>query len=186
MKGAVAVVCLGLVCAFAAQAQALPERGGYVNDLAHVLSEPTVTQLETAIRQYHEQQGRGIYVLLVPTLEGMAVNAYDDAVTQAWGLEEQDVLMVISLQESAVHLSAGDKVKTLYTDEFLDSVMKSMIPALAQRDFDGGVKQGVTRLIGVGTGVRIAQPAAWNGTWRMLLLGGALALSLLLYLMLLA
>lgn len=185
MRGAVVFLCVGFICSFAAQAQELPQRSGYVNDLAHVLSESTKSQLEVTLTEYAQKLGRGIYVLLVPTLEGMSVNAYDEAITQAWALKEDHLLMLVSLEESAVHISAGQRIKSSYPDAFLDGVLNAMIPALAQGDFDGGVIQGVNRLIGAGS-PRASQQASWDGAWRLLLLGGALALSLLLYVMFLA
>ena len=185
MRGAVVFLCVGLICSFAAQAQELPERSGYVNDLAHVLSEPTRTQLEATLSEYAQAKGRGVYVLLVPTLEGMSVNAYDEAITQAWALEQDHLFLLVSLEESALHISVGDRIKSLYPDAFLDGVLNAMIPALAQGDFDGGITQGVNRLIGAGS-AGASQQESRDGTWRVILLAGALALSLLLYVVFLA
>lgn len=176
-------------------AQAIPVRSGHVNDYAARLSVNLITQLEEFLDEYETNTGIDVNVLLVQDMEGMDVPAYDAAVTEAWGLGENHILLFIALNDSAIHISKGEALEEEFPDELLQEALDSMIPLLSQGNFDSAIRQGVGRLIGVPAEIgselpRNSQqdsgPNLFRGPLRLVILGGALALSLVFYFLFLA
>lgn len=161
--------------------EALPERKGYVSDYANVLSSATIAELEPLLTAYAEERGVAIYVLIVPNLEGLSVEAYDERLTRTWALGRRHVLLLVAMEEAVVRLSTGAGVRRLFPDERIDPVLnETIIPAFARGAFDRGVREGIKRLLG------LAPPTADRALWRrpaLWLLGGALALALAAFLL---
>jgi len=167
--------------------QALPVQAGYVNDFAAKLSPSNVAQLEAFLKEHEEKTGYAFYVVIVPDMEGLSDEAYVEQLNEAWGLGENHLLILIALDESILRISTGEGLKSLYPDSLLDVVKNDMIASLSLNQFDQAVLQGVGRLVGLPAEQGKAPETPSAGVpWRLVLLGGIIALSLVLYFFFLA
>jgi len=176
-------------------AHAVPVRSGHVNDYAAKLTVNLIGQLEEFLGEYKTNTGIDVNILLVQDMEGMDIDEFDSAVTEDWGLDENHILLLIALDESVIHISKGDGLEEQFPDELLQAALNDMISALSNSSFDVAIQQGVGRLIGLPaeTGTDLpSRPSNGEGTglldgpFRLVILGGALAVSLVLYFFFLA
>lgn len=177
-----------LIGLYFVQAQALPERAGYINDFAGVLSVQNALGLEVFLGEHEQNTGHMLIVLIVQNLEGLSVEDYAEQITAKWELGDQHLLLLVSLDESAIRISVGAALRQKYPDAALNVVVDAMIPSLALGNFDQGIADAVERLVGFvaeqGKATAIAQPInLLQGPFRLLIIGGVAALSLLLYLL---
>ncbi len=171
-----------------APAQALPVRAGHVNDFALKLSPSRVTALENFLETHRLDTGHDLIVVIVENLEGLSVEDYDAQLTEAWGLDANHVLVLIALEEGLLRLSPGDGLRQSYPDAVLEPIKNEMVSLLAQNQFDVAVARAMNLLVGQAAQGRVVVPGdgGLDGVWRLALLGGALALTLLLYVLFLA
>ncbi len=192
LRSLVMVVVLLLIMSVAAHA--IPVRSGHVNDYGAKLTVNLIAQMEDFLDEYETNTGIDVNILLVQNMEGMEVEGYDAAITEAWALDENHILLLISLDESVIHISKGDGLEEQFPDELLEAALNDMITALSTSTFDGAIRQGVGRLIGLpaesGSGLPSRPsdngPNLFDGPFRLVILGGALALSLVFYFLFLA
>jgi uncharacterized membrane protein YgcG len=179
------VVTVALVFVMSQTAFALPERVGQINDFAEALSDDIASDLDSRLANNREASDRDIIVLIVRNMEGMNTVEYDDAITEAWGLDDRHVLILVSVQESAVRISVGNDVKSNYPDELMNSVVSDMIPFLADGRFDSAVNRAVNRLLSLQSNRATDESNNFfTGPVRIIMLGGILAVSLIMFLVL--
>jgi len=139
-----------LLFVFSGLTQAQPERKGYVSDYANLLQSATIGELETMLREYEQDTGNHLNVLIVPTLDGISMEDYDARVTAAWELGPRHLLLLIALEEGAIRISTGELARQQYPDRIIDPVLKeTIIPAFSLGEYDRGVLDGVRRLMGL-------------------------------------
>lgn len=185
-KHGVGIIWGLLIGLYFVQAQALPERAGYINDFAGVLSVQNALELEAFLDEHEQKTGHALHVLIVQNLDGLSAADYDEQITAEWALGDQHLLLLVALDEAAIHISVGDALKQDYPDTVLNVVVDAIIPSLALSNFDRGIADGVGRLVGLvaeqNEAKRIAKPANFfAGLFRLLIFGGVAALSLLFY-----
>jgi len=130
-----------------AWAQALPQRAGYITDEAGVLSLEALADNEALLAEHAQQTGQALYVLIVDNLGGLSATDYDKQLTASWGLGEEHVLLLISLEEQVVHLSTGTASKATYPDERLNAVVEAIVPYLVLKNFDQAISAATDRLV---------------------------------------
>ena len=101
------MLCLGGAVAAHAETEYPPRPQGAVADLAGVLGEQTIQDLDQLSQRLEDTSGGHLYVLTRHFLGGMNAQAYANKVFSVWGLEEQDALFLIVVGEENYALALG-------------------------------------------------------------------------------
>ncbi len=153
---AAAVLWIALACAVLAQE--LPTLTSPVNDLAHVLSEPAIAELDRRIRALQAASGDVVAVATVPSIapygsiEEYAVKLFEKA---GIGKKNQDngVLVLLAQNERRVRIEVGYGLEQYITDGFSgETIRELMLPELRRGSYDDALVNGTTQIIN-----RIAQ-----------------------------
>lgn len=130
------IVCL---CAFPAMARVTyPEKRGYVNDDAAVLSVQTANDIE---KLNERMDGAEFTVVTRHFLGGTDAQEYCKGLFDYWWLDEDDVLVLLVIGEERYAVMMGDAVKSCISEEQLSSLLSSQMraPFINERDYDKAV-----------------------------------------------
>ena len=143
-----------VVCCLPAVAYSLdvPRLQGYVNDYAGMISPPTRSRIEEALKAFEQSDSTQVVILTLPSLEGENIEEVGIKVAEAWKVGQQGkdngVLFIVSKQERKIRIEVGrgleGKLTDLMAGRIIDQVIK---PRFKQGDFDGGFTAGVSSLI---------------------------------------
>jgi uncharacterized protein len=131
----------------------IPEHGGiWVHDEANVLSAQTKAELETILKAERDSTSNQIAVLIIPSLDGDALEEYSLRVAEKWKLGQKDkdngALLIISINDKLVRIETGYGLEGALTDAVSSRINRNEIaPRFRQGDFDGGVKAGVLAIM---------------------------------------
>ena len=106
------MLCAGLAVPAFAETKYPPRPQGTVADLAGVLGEQTIADMETLNTRLNTAAGGKLYILTRHFLGGVNASNYAKKVFDVWGLDKNDalLLMVIGEETSAIALgSAAEK-----------------------------------------------------------------------------
>jgi len=132
----VMIVCL---CAFPALARVTyPEKRGYVNDDAAVLSMQTAKDIDLL---NDRMNGAEFTVVTRHFLGGADAQEYCKGLFDYWWLDEDDVLLLLVIGEERYAVVMGDAVKSCMSEEQLSSLLSSQLraPFINERDYDGAI-----------------------------------------------
>ena len=111
------LLCLGLMSPAVAETQYPPRPQGTVADLAGVLGEQTILDMETLSSRLSAQTGGHIFVLTRHFLGGMNAQSYADKVFEVWALNENDALLLTVIGEESYALSLGAAARSAMTND---------------------------------------------------------------------
>lgn len=149
----VLIFSLVLLPLFSAAQLTIPEHGGvWVHDQANVLSASGVSELEYMLKAERDSTSNQIAVLIIPSLEGEALEDYSLRVAEKWkiGNKEKDngVLLLIAISDRMIRIESGYGMEGVLTDALSSRINRNEIaPYFRQNDFDGGVKAGVLAIM---------------------------------------
>ncbi|MEW5796093.1 MAG: TPM domain-containing protein [Candidatus Zixiibacteriota bacterium] len=152
---AILVLLAATGCLIAAE---IPDYKGPINDLADILSNAEIRRLEAKALSYRQQSGSEIGVLIVPTLDGAALEDFAHDVFNKWGIGKADkdngVLFLVAIEEKKARIEVGYGLEGALTDLEAGRLVNKNSP-MAQRfregDFAGGVGavlDGIVQAIG--------------------------------------
>ena len=95
--------------------QTYPECTGTVTDLALVLGDETIRDLEKLNSRYEALTDGRIYLVTRHFLGGRDVNEYAEELFDAWKLQDQDVLMLMVIGEESYAMHLGKKASSART-----------------------------------------------------------------------
>ena len=111
-----------------------PERSSA--DLAGVLGEKTLEDLEALNDRLDSSAGGRIYVLTRHFLGGADAQQYADQVFQVWSLEEGDALLLMVIGEEEFALSLGADSKNALSTESRNTLLGAFRNAFKARQYD--------------------------------------------------
>jgi uncharacterized protein len=138
---------------FANAQKAIPELWGlHVHDEAHILKQPVIDQLEQQLITYQDSTSNEIAILIIPSLEGDALEDYSMRVVEKWklGNEEKDngVLLLIVADEHKIRIETGYGLEGVLTDAKASRIIRNEIaPHFRQNQYDEGVIAGVNAIV---------------------------------------
>jgi len=127
--------------------------GGWVTDLADLLSSRTKAELNQRISKLEAQSGDEIAVVTVPeTAPAATPKDFATALFNNWkiGKQGQDngVLVLISQADRRVEIETGYGVEELLPDAKVGNIIRQeMLPRFKQADYDGGTLAGTSLLV---------------------------------------
>lgn len=134
----VCLIALALVFALLpAQAVTYPTQRGAVNDDAAVLSDRTAADIDALNTRV---DGKFI-VVTRHFLGGADAQEYCDGLFSAWGLGEEDVLLLLVIGEERYAVTLGTVAQLAISTEQLNSLLSSRLrqPFLQERNYDAAV-----------------------------------------------
>lgn len=146
-------------------AKEVPYLGGRINDLADLLTDSSVAELEERLAELEETTGAQVAVLTIPSLEGEILEDYSLRVAETWrlgrGKFDDGALLVIARDERQMRLEVGygleGAIPDAYAKRILDDVLR---PRFRAGDFDGGITAAVDVIAGLVVGEDALPPPA--------------------------
>jgi uncharacterized protein len=147
--------CAGLcfwLLAAGAFAGDIPKLQARVTDLAGVLTPEQNANLEEKLRQFEVSDTTQIAVLLIPSLEGEALEDYSVRVATAWRLgqkgRDNGALLFISMKERKIRIEVGYGLEANLTDALSKRIIQNEIaPSFREGNFYEGVDAGVNGIM---------------------------------------
>jgi uncharacterized protein len=130
----------------------VPKLERRVMDHAGILSEATVQQLESNLKQFEAETSNQIAVYTTPslqdeTIEGVAIEIFDE-----WKLGQKSknngVLLIIAPNERKMRIEVGRGLEGALTDIQAKQIIRNELrPSFKSGDMDGGVTAGVNAIM---------------------------------------
>jgi len=142
---------------------AVPPLVGRVVDQTGTLSTNDVSSLNQTIRAFETRKGSQIAVLIVPTTDGEAIEAFSLRVAEAWKIGrkkiDDGVLLVVAKNDRHLRIEVGYGLEGALTDVTSKRIIDEIItPKFKAGDFTGGISDGVDRMIRVIDGEKLPAP----------------------------
>lgn len=147
----------------------VPDLKGRVNDYAGILSDMAESKLETALAELEQTDSTQIVVLTIPSLEGDSLEDFSIRVAEAWKIGQKNndngAILIVSKQDRKIRIEVGYGLEGKLTDLMSGRIIRNVIvPYFKTGDFDAGIVQGVTAMIGTVKGLYTAESKPRTGT----------------------
>ncbi len=167
MRTVVQVLVAALLLCITAPLLALevPSLTGRVNDLAGVLGQATVQQLEEELRAFETAESTQLVVLTIPSLEGDSLEGFSLRVVEAWKIGQSDhdngALLLIVKNDRKLRIEVGYGLEGKLTDLVAGRIIREIIrPRFQEGRFDQGIRDGLSAMMEVVKGEFPASPTA--------------------------
>ncbi len=130
------VLCFAAVSLANAETEYPPRPDRSAADLAGVLGEKTLEDLETLNDRLESAGGGRIYVLTRHFLGGADAQQYADQVFKVWNLEKDDALLLMVIGEEEFALSLGANSKNALSAESRNTLLGAFRNAYKARQYD--------------------------------------------------
>jgi uncharacterized protein len=127
--------------------------GGWVTDMAGILTDETEAQLNQMITQLEADNGTEIAVVTVPeTAPSASPKAFATELFNTWGIgkDESDngVLFLVSIGDRRVEIETGYGIEPILSDAAVSEIIDYQItPQFKQNHFDAGTLAGTQALV---------------------------------------
>ena len=174
---------------------AVPPLSGRVVDQTGTLTAGDVASLTQMLRDLETRKGSQVAVLIVPTIDGEAIEQYSLRVAEAWKIGRKKIddgaLLVVAKNDRHLRIEVGYGLEGALTDVTTKRIIDEVItPKFKNGDFAGGISAGIGKMIALINGEKLPapEPAHWdtafeeiNPLWLFILpflLGGPLRATL--------
>jgi uncharacterized protein len=162
-----------LPCDFARADVAVPPLVGRVVDQTGTLSTNDVSSLNQTIRAFEARKGSQLAVLIVPTTDGEAIEAFSLRVAEAWKIGRKKIddgaLLVIAKNDRHLRIEVGYGLEGVLTDVTSKRIIdEDITPKFKAGDFSDGISAGVDKMIRVIDGEKLPapEPPHWQPSTR--------------------
>ena len=134
--------------------------GGWVTDMADILSSKTETELNSLIDDLEQNNGAEIAVVTVPeTAPAASPKAFATELFNHWGIGKADagngILFLVSMADKRVEIETGYGIESILPDTTVAQIIDTKItPQYKHGNFDSGTLDGTKALVAT------LQPAA--------------------------
>jgi uncharacterized protein len=148
----ISVFTLILILTTAVFGLEVPSLKARVTDLAGVISPTERMRLEEKLYYFETQTSNQIAVLIIPSLEGEALEDYSIRVTDAWKLgdrnKENGVLLLIVTNERKIRIEVGYGLEGALTDLVSAQIIRNEIaPHFRQGNYYAGIAAGLNGIM---------------------------------------
>jgi uncharacterized protein len=143
-----------LLLGILASAQTLPKAAGRVNDFAGVIDPATEAEIDRQLDQLEQKTTSEIAVATIRSLGGMSSTDYANRLFKEWGVGQarldNGVLVVIAVDDRDMAIEVGYGLEGVLPDGLAGQVIREdFTPRFREGDYSGGIRNGVTRLVGI-------------------------------------
>jgi len=137
----------------AGQIPAKPTGSIYVQDYAKVLSNNTKATISAYSEAIAAKTKAQIVVVTIPTLSGNALEDYATTLYRSWGIGDKEknngVLLLVVTKDRKSRIEVGYGLEGALPDGLTGRIQDQyMIPYFKQNDFDKGILNGYSALVG--------------------------------------
>lgn len=131
----------------------IPELWGTrIHDDASALSAQTVQQLEAMLKLHEDSTSNQIAVLIIPSLDGEAIEDYAIRVAEKWQLGQKDkdngVLILVAISDRKMRIEVGEGLEGVLPDAICSQIIRNeMAPNFRRGDYDAGITAAVNAII---------------------------------------
>jgi uncharacterized protein len=132
----------------------VPKLQARVTDRAGLLTAEQIDALETKLRELETSESTQIAILVIPSLEGEALEDYSERVAAAWRLgqkgRDNGALMLIAMKERKVRIEVGYGLEAKLTDALSRRIIQNEIaPNFREGDYYRGIDAAATAIVQV-------------------------------------
>lgn len=165
MRAARAVILAFMLCwAWSAVAEvAVPPLTDRVVDLTGTLSVDQIASLDKTLKDFEDRKGTQIAVLIVPTTAPETIEQYSLRVVEQWKLGRKKIddgaLLIVAKDDRTLRIEVGYGLEGVLNDATARRIIAEIItPKFRNGDFDGGIADGVERMVRVVDGEPLPAP----------------------------
>jgi uncharacterized protein len=142
---------------------AVPPLAAQVTDLTGTLSGGAVARIEAKLADLETRKGSQLAVLIVPTTQPEEIEQFGIRVAEAWKLGRKGVddgaILIVAKDDRHVRIEVGQGLEGALPDAIANRIITETItPHFKVGDFDGGVENGVDKMLSVVNGEPLPQP----------------------------
>ncbi len=131
---------------------AIPDLSRRVTDLTATLNAEQISALETKLAAFETKKGSQIAVLILPSTQPEAIEAYSIRVADAWKIGRKNVddgaILIVAKDDRKLRLEVGRGLEGVIPDAIAKRVLAETIkPHFKTDDYAGGIDVGVTQII---------------------------------------
>lgn len=126
------------------------DKGGWVTDLAQLLSPDTEAKLNQIISELEHQTGNELAVVTVPeTTPAPSPKAFTTKLFNYWGIDKNNgVLFLVSKGDRRIEIQTSYGIESVLPDaQVSDIIKKEIIPQFKQGNVEGGILAGTKSLV---------------------------------------
>ncbi|MCZ2299095.1 MAG: TPM domain-containing protein [Chitinophagales bacterium] len=140
-----------------------------VNDLAHLLNNSEVEQLERKLVALDDSTSNQIAVVIVPTLHGEIIEDVAVNTFREWGIGSKNnngVLLLIAVEEKKIRIEVGYGLEGAIPDVIAKDIIENdLTPAFKQGTYFAGISKAVDDISKAAVGeYKIKRKKSNNGT----------------------
>ncbi|OGW59455.1 MAG: hypothetical protein A2V83_05760 [Nitrospirae bacterium RBG_16_64_22] len=141
----------------------VPPLTARVTDLTGTLTLSQRDGIEQSLKAFEEKKGSQIAVLIVPTTKPEEIEQYGIRVAETWKLGRKGVddgiLFLVSKNDRKMRIEVGRGLEGAVPDAVAKRIIAEIVtPRFKQGDFEGGIREGVERLVKVIEGEPLPSP----------------------------
>jgi uncharacterized protein len=130
----------------------VPKLTAHVMDSTGTLTVPERDSLESKLASFERAKGSQVAVLIVPSLDGEAIEDFAGRVTDEWKLGrkgvDDGVLFVVAKRERKMRIHTGRGVQGTLTDALSRRIIADIVaPRFRSGDFAGGIDAGANAIM---------------------------------------
>jgi uncharacterized protein len=142
---------------------AVPPLAARVTDLTGTLSGGAVARIEAKLTALEAKKGSQLAVLIVPTTQPEEIEQYGIRVADAWKLGRKGVddgaILIVAKNDRRVRIEVGRGLEGALPDAIANRIIdETVTPHFKLGDYDGGVEEGIDKMISVVNGESLPEP----------------------------
>lgn len=131
---------------------AIPDLSRRVTDLTTTLTAEQITALEIKLADFEAKKGSQLAVLILPTTQPEAIEAFGIRVADTWKIGRKNVddgaILIVAKDDRKLRLEVGRGLEGVIPDAIAKRVLAETIkPHFKTDDYAGGIDAGVTQII---------------------------------------
>ena len=134
-----------------------------VNDYAGALDPASKAAIEGKLAEFERESSNQVVVVVVPSLDGQAIEDVAVRVVETWGLGQKDknngVLLLVSMSDRRARIEVGYGLEDRLTDALSRRILEDrLFPAFRKGDRAGGILATCDGIIAATRGAYVAPP----------------------------
>lgn len=149
----------------ASEEVAVPPLAAHVTDLTGTLTTGQAHALEQTLQSFEAHKGSQIAVLIVPSTRPETIEQYGIRVADRWKLGRKGIddgaILIVAKDDRTMRIEVGYGLEGVLNDATAKRIISEIItPRFREGDFEGGIRDGVDRMIRVVDGEPLPEPGA--------------------------
>ena len=126
-----------------------PPAKGFVNDFAHVITDPQELELESILDDLQEREKIDVVVALIEDTGGRNIFDYSLEMAREWkiGSENGGVLLVVAVKDRKWHIQISKKTEEYLSNEDVRKIGEVMVPDFKDQHYGEAIGKCIDALI---------------------------------------